>query len=182
MCSVLSLIYTIFFTQINPQHTVPTLVDDGFSLWESRAILIYLLEKYSPDSSLLPKSPRERAVVHSRLCFDLGTLYPRFGDYFYPQLYRKEPADPAKLTKVHDALDFLNIFLDGNKYVAGNALTIADYALFATLLTFETASVDIEKHENISKWLAACKEVIGQTDIVNEHINASKRFFDAAKN
>lgn len=157
---------------------MPTLVDDGFSLWESRAILLYLVEKYDADGTLYPKCPQARAVVHQRLCFDLGTLYPRFGEYFYPQIFGKQPADPEKLTKIHDALDFLNTFLDGQAYVAGPEITVADYAIFTTVLTFETASIDIEKHENVAKWFAACKDTIGQSEIADENVKAFRGFMD----
>ena len=65
------------FIKINPQHTIPTLVDNGFSVWESRAILSYLVDKYAKDDSLNPKDPKKQAVVNQRLYFDMGTLYSR---------------------------------------------------------------------------------------------------------
>lgn len=65
------------FIKINPQHTVPTLVDDGFVLTESRAIILYLVEKYVPDSSLYSKDVKTRALIHQRLQFDVGTFYLR---------------------------------------------------------------------------------------------------------
>jgi glutathione S-transferase len=65
--------------QINPQHVIPTLVDNGFALWESRAICVYLVEKYG-KSSLYPKDLKVRSVVNQRLYFDMGTLYGKFAD------------------------------------------------------------------------------------------------------
>lgn len=65
------------FIKINPQHTVPTLVDDGFVLTESRAIILYLVEKYGANSSLYSKDTNVRALIHQRLQFDVGTFYQR---------------------------------------------------------------------------------------------------------
>lgn len=67
------------FVKINPSHTVPTLVDtDGFVLFESRAIAIYLIERNFPNGhSLYPKDANERALINQKLQFDCGTLYPR---------------------------------------------------------------------------------------------------------
>lgn len=101
---------------------MPTLVDDGFALWESRAIMVYLVEKYGKTSSLYPSDPKARAQVNQRLYFDMGTLYDRFAAYLYPQIFAKAPADPEKLTKLEEALGWLNTYLEGQKYAVSVAL------------------------------------------------------------
>nr|ACB36909.1 glutathione S-transferase theta [Antheraea pernyi] len=140
------------FLKLNPQHTVPTLVDDGFSIWESRAIITYLVNKYGKGSSLYPEEPKARALVDNRLYFDIGTLYQRFGDYFYPQVFAGVPADKEKLTKIEDALQLLDKYLEGQKYAAGPNLTIADLSLVASISSFEASDIDFKKYANVKRW------------------------------
>lgn len=64
------------FLKINPQHCVPTIDDNGFYLWESRAIQSYLLEAKAPE--LLLTSPKEKAILNQRLQFELGGLTNKF--------------------------------------------------------------------------------------------------------
>jgi len=71
------IIILLNFFQMNPQHTIPVIVDNGFVLSESRAILGYLAEKYAKDSTYYPSDPMARGVVNQRLMFDIGTLYQR---------------------------------------------------------------------------------------------------------
>jgi len=121
------------FVELNPQHTIPTLVDNGFSIWESRAILIYLVEKYGQDDSLYPSDPEKKAVVNQRLYFDMGTLFQSFIQAIYPQIRTKQPADPETMQKVDSAFGHLDTFLEDQDYVAGDCLTVADIAILATI-------------------------------------------------
>ena len=54
---------SFFELQINPQHTIPTLVDGDFNLAESRAICTYLINKYAPGHALYPECPQKRALI-----------------------------------------------------------------------------------------------------------------------
>lgn len=51
------------FLAINPRHRVPAIVDDGFALYESQAILEYLDERYPAPPSLFPGDLRQRALI-----------------------------------------------------------------------------------------------------------------------
>ncbi|XP_030035460.2 glutathione S-transferase 1 [Manduca sexta] len=156
------------FLKLNPQHTVPTLVDDGLSIWESRAIITYLVNKYAKGSSLYPEEPRARALVDQRLYFDIGTLYQRFGDYFYPQVFGGAPADKEKFAKIEDALQLLDKFLDGQKYVAGPNLTVADLSLIASVSSFEATDIDFKKYPNIKRWYETVKSTAPGYQEANE--------------
>lgn len=62
---------------MNPQHTVPTLVDGDLVIWDSHAIVGYLVDQYGKNDELYPKETKIRAVVDQHLHFDTGVLYPR---------------------------------------------------------------------------------------------------------
>lgn len=155
-------------TQINPQHSCPTICDNGFNLWESRPIMTYLADKYGKNDSLYPKDPQKRAVINQRLYFDAGTLFQRFTDYLFPQLFFKTPADADCLKKLHDSLAFLETFLDGETYVAGGkTYSLADIALVVSVTVIEASRIDLGKYTNINRWYAHCKATLPAWEIVD---------------
>ncbi|KAL3277731.1 hypothetical protein HHI36_013072 [Cryptolaemus montrouzieri] len=146
------------FIEINPQHTVPTLVDNGFAVWESRVIATYLVSQYGKDDSLYPKDPKKRAIVDQRLYFDLGTLYARYADYYYPVYFGgAQTFDSSKMDKIKEAFQFLNVFLQNQDFVAGDHLTVADLSIVATVSTYEVSGYDISAHPNVAKWYSKVK-------------------------
>lgn len=155
-------------------------------LWESRAILGYLANKYGKDDSLYPKDPVKRALVDQRLYFDMGVLYQRFSEYYYPQIMKDAPADPEKYQKMVDGVEFLNNFLEGQKFVAGDSLTIADYAIVVSVSSYvDGAEFSLEKYPNIQRWFDTCKTAIPSFARNAEGSNIFKGFFaklTAAKN
>ncbi|XP_034116394.2 glutathione S-transferase 1-1-like [Drosophila albomicans] len=168
------------FVKLNPQHTIPTIVDNGFSLWESRAILTYLIEKYAKDDSLYPKDPQRRAVVNQRLYFDLGTLFKALAEYYYPQFQKKE-ADPELFKKVEEALSFLNSFLEGQEYLAGDSLTVADIAILSTLASFQAVGLDISKYSNVAKWFENGSKVTPAWEELENTVAALKKLVESLK-
>ncbi|XP_011066704.1 PREDICTED: uncharacterized protein LOC105153504 [Acromyrmex echinatior] len=140
------------FIKMNPQHTIPTLDDGGFYLCESRAIMTYLANQYDKKDSLYPKDPKKRALVDQRLFFDLGTLYKSFSDYYYSIMFTGATPQKATYAKMNEALTFLNKFLEGENYVAGKTLTLADLALVVTVSNFKLMDYDLSKYSNILKW------------------------------
>lgn len=143
------------FLKLNPQHTLPTLVDhnnNGLVLWESKAIMIYLVEKYAKTDSLYPKCHKKRAQINQKLYFDMGTLYQSYGEYYYTQIFEGKPEDPQAFKNLEDAVELLNTFLEGHIYAVGNSLTLADLAFLSSLSAFEVAGFDLSQYPNVSKY------------------------------
>lgn len=164
------------FLKINPQHTIPTIHDNGFSLWETRAILTYLVDKYAADDSLYPKDAQKRALINQRLYFDMGTLYKAFGDYFYPIMH-KQPADPEKFKGIEAAFAFLDTFLEGEKFLAGDYLSVADFITGANLYAFTLLDIDLGKYANVKRWLASLDNVLPGYEEAKKNLEALKAFF-----
>ncbi|KAF7283999.1 glutathione S-transferase 1-like [Rhynchophorus ferrugineus] len=145
------------FVKVNPQHTVPTLVDGDFVVWDSHAIGPYLASVYGKDPSFYPKDPKERAVIDQRLYFDCGTLYPRIRAICFPVLFLGEDQilDEHK-QPLEEALGFLDVFLEGNDFVTGSKLTVADCSLIASVTSIMAIGWDISPYGNVKNWVARC--------------------------
>lgn len=155
------------FIKLNPQHTVPTLDDNGFHLCESRAILGYLVEQYAKDDSLYPKNPKKRAVVNQMLYFDATILYQRMLNYYLPIMFEGVEPDPAKYSKLELGFQILDKYLEDKAWTAGDHLTIADFALVASVSSIEVVGFDIAKYPNVSKWLEKAKKTIPKYEELN---------------
>lgn len=156
------------FLKINPRSCVPTIDDDGFYLWESRAIMTYLVNKHSPSNSLYPKDPKKRALVDMMLNFDQGTLYRSQVEYLYPVIFRNEDPDLSKEVSYRSALTILDRSLEKNAYVAGKNLTLADLSIVASISLAEAYNYNFRPFQNIVEWLRLMKVELSYYREVNE--------------
>lgn len=81
------------FLRLNPRRKVPVIVDNGFILYESSAIVEYLDEEY-PNSGqpLFPGPPRERAIVR-RLSLEADQYFNAALRQLTSQVLMKPEAD-----------------------------------------------------------------------------------------
>jgi len=160
------------YLAINPQHCVPTIVDndeDGFALWESRAILKYLVDKVSPGHTLYPSDLKTRATIDRWLYFDIGSLYPALAPILYPILMAGAPLDESKVPALKDKLKVLDDALEGKKYLVTENRTIADLAILSTVTTSEVVDgLDFSEFVNLKKWSDGLKEELPYYAEVNQ--------------
>jgi glutathione S-transferase len=146
------------FLKINPDHTVPTLVDGEFRLWESRAIMTYLIDKYAPNNDLYPRDLVRRARIDRMLCYDLANVDRRVGEYIRPQLFEKKPADPEKCAELEKVLDYLENHLKDQKFIAAEHLTIADLSITAVLGMLELKDWSFDRWPKVNEWRIRIRE------------------------
>ncbi|XP_049802877.1 glutathione S-transferase D5-like [Schistocerca nitens] len=162
--------------QINPQRTIPALVDNGLNIAESRAIVTYLVSKYAKDDSLYPKDLEKRVLVDQRLYFDQD-FYNGIMKVIDPTFSGK-PLSQSDVDKVNNGLEILNRMLEGKQWLAGDNVTVADYATIVSLATLEfntKCGINPAKHANIAQWIS---RVEGSSAKVTENM---KVFREAIK-
>ncbi|XP_043478652.1 glutathione S-transferase D5-like isoform X2 [Leptopilina heterotoma] len=161
--------------KINPQHTIPTLNDNGFILWESKAIMIYLVSRYAKNDTLYPKNPRRKGIVDQRLYFDIGTLYKNVYNSYFGVLMGNEKKPPEKeIQDLEKSFEILNVFLQDTKFVAGNCLTIADFSIVTTTSTAEAFGFDIGRYDNVAAWYNRCKQDMSKFGFDEINITGAK--------
>ncbi|GAA6176108.1 FtsZ-binding protein FzlA [Sulfitobacter pacificus] len=154
------------FMRRNPAGKVPVLRLDGIIMSESAAICEYL-EETRPDPSLLPSDPVERLEVrrlvswfddkfHTEVTSNL--LYERVNKKMMKQGYpdSKNVKAGAKAIKYH--LDYMTWLLDHRRWLAGDKMTLADFAAAAHLSSLDYISdVDWNRSEVVKDWYAKIK-------------------------
>jgi glutathione S-transferase len=123
------------FVAINPRHQVPTIVHDGFALWESLAILEYL-DEIAGGNRLFPGTAQERARLWRLVREDEEHLDGKGLTPIYDELYKKPEGvapDEARLeagrTKLREELDYFGRELRG-AFLAGDSPSAADFVLY----------------------------------------------------
>lgn len=132
---------------------------------------MYLADQYSTDDTLYPEDPNIRARINQRLFFD-DTLYNHFINFFTPKLFGNVTANPKMYSTIDSSFELLDRFLDGEEYVAGDFLTIADLCLVTTVASFEAIGIDIEKYPNVWKWYENMLEVMPGNNIHKAGVEA----------
>uniref|UniRef100_A0A8C9S7W5 Glutathione S-transferase theta 2 n=1 Tax=Scleropages formosus TaxID=113540 RepID=A0A8C9S7W5_SCLFO len=123
------------FTKLNPMQQVPVMVDKGFVLTESDAILKYLATNYNVPEYWYPRDPERRARVDEYTVWHHTNIRPPAAKVFLIELLRPhmlgQLVDLLMLEKalgqLSETLDKLeSMFLKRQAFLCGDDITLAD--------------------------------------------------------
>src|SRR5215472_6458435 len=116
------------YRALNPNGSVPTIDDDGFVLWESMAINLYLAKKHG---TLYPTDAKNEALTWQWSFWEVDRLDRQMTTYannafMLPEAQRDAALAKATWEEITAALDVLEIALGKSAWLAGSDFSIAD--------------------------------------------------------
>ncbi len=154
------------FLRLNPAGQVPVLRTENLILPESNAICEYLEERY-PNPPLLPKTPEARAETR-RLTYWFDDKFYRevtknlIGERVEKKVMGRGYPDSKNVKtgsqKIKFHLDYMDWLLDRRRWLAGDAMTLADFSAAAQLSCLDYISdVDWNRSSLVKDWYAKIK-------------------------
>ncbi|KAM7390955.1 hypothetical protein PAMP_021680 [Pampus punctatissimus] len=131
------------FTKLNPMQKVPVMVDNGFILTESDAILKYLATEYDVPEHWYPRQRERRARVDEYTAWHHSNTRPHAAKVFILEVLLPTqtgcPVEEVRLShalsQLNDTLDKLeSMFLRRQPFLCGDDITIADLLAVCELM------------------------------------------------
>ncbi|MHC5772437.1 glutathione S-transferase family protein [Nostoc sp.] len=142
------------FLAISPFHHIPVLVDDGFNIVESLAILDYLEAKY-PIPAMLPKDTKDLAIARMVQLVTVNELLPATTT-FLPQFLGLPGGDPEKIEKAQQkiaiVLKFFENLLDDRPYFASHNLTLAEVVAGTVVNVLPSVGISLSDYPKLNAW------------------------------
>lgn len=142
------------FMALSPFHHIPVLVDDGFNIIESLAILDYLEAKY-PTPTMLPTNPQDLAIVRMVEMVTVNELLPATNPLMR-QMLDFPASDPQKVEKaigqVTNIFTFFESLLGDRPYFGSQNLTLADIVAGTLVPWGPVMGVPLDNHPKLKAW------------------------------
>jgi glutathione S-transferase len=145
-----------WFLVLNPNGRVPVIDDDGFILWESAAINLYLVEKYK--NSLYPSSPLEKGRMLQWTFFVSNHIEPPLitlfrNRVFYPPEQRNATLADNAEQELRASLLILERQLTRSSFFGGHQWGMADFMVASVLYTLTRLNFDFTAYPKLGPWL-----------------------------
>lgn len=150
------------YLEKHPFGQIPYLDDDGFILFESRAIARYIAVKYADQGTkLIPSDLKGRALFEQAASIEKANFDSYARTIVFEKWAKKlrgletdEEAVKAAITSLEDKLDVYDKILSKQKYLGGDEITLADLFHLPGLDKFGEIGVGylIENRPNVKRW------------------------------
>jgi glutathione S-transferase len=150
------------YLAINPNGFIPSIDDDGFKLWESMAINLYLAKKYGAAKGLYPTRLEDEARAWQWSFWGVTTverpvLTAMFNRALYPEAKRDAAAADQAERDLQAPLQVLDGAL-GTPYLLGGEFTVADLNLASILAWARPARIDFAPFPRLADWARRCAD------------------------
>lgn len=142
----------------NPNGLVPVLEDGERTIWESNAIMVHLASR--AGSALWPSEAARQVEVIRWLSWNAYHFEPVTGTYYFEHLIKPQlgmgetdrEALRAQEPAFFERARLLDDHLAKNRYAAGDALTVADFALGAALAYAAQIELPLAPFPHLQRW------------------------------
>ena len=137
------------FETINPNGRVPAIQDPntGITLWESGAILEYLVDAYDKDHNIsFPRSTSDHYIAQQWLHFQMSGQGPYFGQAVWFSKYHSEKLQSAidrYVKEIRRVSSVLDAVLADKEYLAGNKFSYVDLAFVPWYMIMPFFNIDL---------------------------------------
>jgi len=135
------------YMALNPNASVPAMVDGDFVLWESNAILQYAADKRGNDA-VYPRDLQTRADINRWLLWESSSWFPSCYVFLVENCVKP----------LLGGAGILDARLAGRDWVAGSGPTIADVALAAPMHLHGWQQLPLAQHTNLVRWMTRSVE------------------------
>jgi len=147
---------------LNPNGHVPVIDDDGFILWESMAINLYLAKKYGAGG-LYPSSFQDEARAWQWSFWGMTEverplLTALMNRALYPENQRDAAAAGAAEQALAQPLGVIEGVLARSANLLGDRFTVADLNVASILAWARPAQIDMAAFPQVAEWLKNCAE------------------------
>ncbi len=147
------------YVKINPNACVPAMVDDGFTLWESNAILQYAADKHQ-RSQAYPTDLRTRADINRWLLWESSSWFPSCYTYLVENCVKPllgDKPDPKALAaeepRFRKLAGILDSRLAGGDWLCGKNATITDIVVAAPMHLHAVQGLPLKDFPNLVRWM-----------------------------
>lgn len=142
------------YLKLSPFGQVPAINDNGNTLSDSNAIIIYLNSKYNDGYEWLPTDPLKAAEVQRWLSIAAGEIAAGPCAVRLVKVFGAGLDYELAKQKTKALFSVLEPLLEKQKFLTGEQITLADIAAYSYISHVPEGGISLDPYPAINAWLA----------------------------